>query len=729
MRRVSQLLIACALVLLALPVFAGVLAGAWPLAAASPPSVSASTSTAASTDILYLIDVSGSMVGQGVTNGNVLADLTRALTEEVNATAAGTDVLVATFADGLVDLDGPASDAYLPVRRFTIDPSDPRSSRQAIISYILGLDSWVRARADSSGQRTALYSSVLSAFGYLDACRADWERANPGVDYAAGHIQKVVVFTDGADNASGAGGVSRQDLISAYLRRRDTGALAGRFFLKVVTVPGIDLDLGEIPVERYGFASRPVEVICTPARLDFGAIAPAAAATTTLMVELHAQRPIPRTAIDCELEVSGLADPAPPGIDPGAPLAVSLSPAVIEGSPTDLVLAVTLGPRDAATLRTLEASARRLGSPSFGGTLTLTAANPSVEFLPATLSVAFFYGAAGTATVSPALGNDGILEGPRRRLGEQEATATYYVAFDKLAATSGLLVQADVAWEAGMSPSDLVLAARRAGLSNPNLVGFIVWRDGQPLPAASGPVLLDAGVTRLDVVVTLPAALDTALPAGDYPGSLVFTPLTAGTVAASAPATPEAVEAGAQDGTGGSLSLDIRFRLGRAPWPLWSFPVFGLALATAGTSLFALTRRPFSPGQKVRKARPGQAPRVESLRRWARRGLAGYRYDLDLGDASGADGPRASLRPAGDVVILRASWGLPSSTEPTGTSPSRGLPTGRHGSGRTQIRVNGVALEPAGRAGTKRHASRRLEHGDAITYGDVRFVCDFSENN
>jgi hypothetical protein len=687
-RRVAQLLLACFLALAPILDFE--------LALADP--------TPTATDVLYLIDVSGSMVGKGVTYGNILADLTGALTEEVNVTTAGTDVFVATFADGLVDVDGPASETYQPVRRFTIDPADPDSSREAIITYILGLDPWVRAQAASSGQRTALYASALSTLGYLDQCRIDWDRAHPEVSYAASHIQKVIVFTDGTDNASKARGVSDQDLISAYLTRRDAGPLAGRFFLKVVTVPGVTMDLGDIPVEHYGFQSRPVEVTCTPTRLDFGdLLAGGTGSASTLVVELHAQRPIPRTAIDCGLEVKDFDS-----LSGARPVQVTLSPEVMEGGPTDLTLAVSLAPTDVAAL---EAAARLAGRSAFEGTLTLSAADPSVEFLPYSLAVTFAAGAAGTVTITPALGNDGVLRGPRRGQGEQTVLATYYLDFDRLAKASNLLVRADFSWASDGGPADLSLTARRAGVANPSLVTFVAWSEGQPLAPGPVPSILDASTTRLDVLLTVPVPLDTALPAGDYPGNLVLTALTPGRLVGPDQESEEAVAARGQDGR---LSLAIRFHLGRAPLPSWAAAGLGLAGAIVGAALFSLSRPPFRPKHRLKINRHGQPPRVVSLWSMARRGFTGYRVDLGSG-ITGA-GLRWSVRPAGPAeIVLR----------PVSPRLSGGPASVREGSRNPELRVNGAQVMAQTRAGKPRFPAQRLKHGAVVTYGDLRLECDF----
>jgi len=653
-------------------------------------------------DVVYLIDISGSIIGLGQSQGDLLPTLIDALSAEIYRTKAGSTLSIATFGDGLQDVDGPGG-TYEAMRRFEVDPADLAGSRQRIVDYIRGLDQTVR-RPGGYSEWTAVYDSAREVIQELDRFKADWENLHPGSSYADHRIQKLVIFTDGLDNHSKLWG--KQDFENEVAARSD------HLFVKVVTAPGVQFpSLSGIPIET-GFDTRSVEVIPLPRSLNFGNIrglGPGGRATATM--KLVAQRPIPSSRIDFSYTFPGLPDGA---------LEVSLNPDVVDGDPTQVVMEVSL---EVVDKEALDGAAVASGSTSFGGTLTLSGANPKVSLLPAQTALVFSYEPVGRIEVRPISRDVGVFQGLRRpTASDASARVSYLLSFDQQATQTGVALRAQFEWAAG-NPADLEALAAEHRL--PPLVSFS-WEPGGPASPQPGPVTLHPTAESLTVTLTLPKELDPELPTGDYSGRLVFT--ASGAAAVFYTGGPGGVAGGGTGGTGtgggatsgpatgpggvtgsGSsrLELPLRAHVPRPPWPWWARLSAAAALAAAAVAAallaYRLTLPRFRPGQELVVTYPDGRPVRYELDEYAQRDpwradrvqLAPHPSELnlriedDLGSLRAARGGKAVLEPN------------PYTLEKFAATPQR-------------LTLRGEALTSAGPV--------PVEHGDTLRFGGTQVI-------
>ena len=556
------------LALVAVLSLVGALAPATPAVVATAPA----PGTEVAVDVVYLIDISGSIIGLGQSQGDLLPTLIQALVDEVYRTKAGTSLSVATFGDGLHDVDGQGA-AYEEYRTFTVDPADLPGSRQRIVEYVRGLDRAVR-QPGGYASRTALYDSAREIIERLDRSKTDWEDRHPGQVFSDSRIQKVVIFTDGLDNASKVW--SREDF------EREVAARAEHLFVKVVTAPGVAFPtIRGVPVET-GFANRSVEVIPLPRSVHLGNVrALAQGEHAVAYMRLVAQRPIPTSRIDFAYSF--------PGIPEGA-LGLTLNPDVIDGDPTQVLVEVRVEVRDKEAL---DRAAVAAGRTAFTGRLILAAANPRVSLLPSETPLSFSYEPTGSVEVSPATGSGaGVFPKLHRPLREDSrAEVTYLLRFDEEARATGLCLVADFVWD---ERDTLGALAARTGA---RLVGFR-WEPGGPPGAPPGgipgPVVLGPGTERLTVVLTLPRELEPELPAGPHGGRLVLT------ASGGAELRFAGKDAGKVTGVGtGRLEVPLEARVPRPPLPAWAWLVAAAVVAALAVLVYLLTVPRFEPGQEV----------------------------------------------------------------------------------------------------------------------------------
>jgi len=661
-RRAAALATACVLLTLSVSL------------AAVGPAAGAAAGDTVYIDVLYMIDVSGSVIGLGHSQGDILPELIEALVEEVYLTVEGTTVIIATFSEGILDVDGPGG-VYEGIWSRTVTGA----TREEIVAYIEGLNEKVR-EPQGHGQVTALYDSAREALAYLDQLRQQWNRNHPEEPYESTHLQKVIIFTDGMDNGSKTW--TREDFLGEFERLRTEGPMRDRLFVKLVTAPGVNLGLEGIQEEK-SYSTRTVELIGLPGAIDFGNLSALEnGETLSRAIDFSAQRPVPAARIEYTWGFEGL---------PADALDLVLNPSVIDGTPTHIRVEVTLRILDREALS--RALLRDEGK-SCTGWLALSTSNPRVSFLPSRATLAFSYEPTGTVTLRPVSESGTAFPRLGRPTGEPKSTSlSYLLDFDGGARTSALTVEADFRWAVD-NPADLEALAGGTGSTTP-LVGF-TWSPGGPPTPLPGPVTLDPSVETLEVVITLQPEMDEQLPGGTYAGYLVL----------SVPPSAVARTDGQQSSPDGRLEIPVTASVAHPPLPWWVWLIAGLALALLALIVYQRTRPRFGPDDRLSITYGDGSKDSVDLFDYARTSrwgpafvtLGGFDADIPLrtdepiGELQAARGPCLAFRPDPETVTAAA------------------------GDGRT-FTINGEAA-----------ASRayRLEDGAEIRYGDTRIVCSLA---
>jgi hypothetical protein len=244
--------------------------------------------TNSSKDMYLLIDATGSMVGlpAGSRNRDVMRDLLRQVAEHTDFYCREGDRLhVATFRDGLYDLDG-SGDRFSSVREFNM-----RSGYADAAAYILSIHDAVLSDQRAASGRTGIYSSISTL---LDRMEANRETLSASGSLSPEHSQQLLVFTDGEDNAS------RQKILEILRRHaflRGPAQLGDHLFVKLyvfgdATPPFSPEDL---PWERRAPGARitaPVRV--APSMIELGNVRDAA--PMVIPIRLYPADPRIRTA-------------------------------------------------------------------------------------------------------------------------------------------------------------------------------------------------------------------------------------------------------------------------------------------------------------------------------------------------------------------------------------------------------------------------------------------------
>ena len=187
------------------------------------------------TDLIYLIDVSGSMIGLPLGSGakDIFSEVVEALKNHVKVLKPGTRVFIITFSDGLHDVDGEEGTHYEPIWSKEIKAVTEQSDKEKILKYIANLNRDVR-KPQGHGWQTAIYDSMKITLEMLDKLREDYEKTHPHSKYKDSHVQEIILFTDGKDTRS------RQWDFEKFLQefnfRRAEDKMGTHIFLKIITL-------------------------------------------------------------------------------------------------------------------------------------------------------------------------------------------------------------------------------------------------------------------------------------------------------------------------------------------------------------------------------------------------------------------------------------------------------------------------------------------------------------
>lgn len=198
-------------------------------------SLSALSSSDIKIDLMYMIDVSGSMIGLPPDSGakDIFPKVTEALKEHIKTLKTGTRVFIFTFADGPHDVDGAEGLHYQPMWVKEIREASERSDKEEIERYVGQLNQDVR-ESIGHGWETAIYDSVKIALERFDKLREGYEKTHPGEKYKDLHIQKIILFTDGKDTRSKQWDFER--FLNEFNFRRAEDKMGDHIFLKIISL-------------------------------------------------------------------------------------------------------------------------------------------------------------------------------------------------------------------------------------------------------------------------------------------------------------------------------------------------------------------------------------------------------------------------------------------------------------------------------------------------------------
>jgi len=187
------------------------------------------------TDLVYLVDVSGSMIGLPLGPGakDIFSEVVEALKNHITSLKPDTRVFIITFSDGLHDVDGEEGTHYNPIWSKEIKVATEQSDKEEILNYIANLNEDVR-KPQGHGWETAIYDSMKITLEMLDKLREDYEKTHPHSKYKDSHVQEIILFTDGKDTKS------RQWNFEKFLQefnfRRAEDKMGTHIFLKIITL-------------------------------------------------------------------------------------------------------------------------------------------------------------------------------------------------------------------------------------------------------------------------------------------------------------------------------------------------------------------------------------------------------------------------------------------------------------------------------------------------------------
>ena len=184
-------------------------------------------------DLMYMVDVSGSMIGLPPGSGakDIFPKVMEALERHIETLKPNTRVFIFTFADGPFDVDG-SGDRYQAIWEKEIKAETEESDKEEIKQYISGLDEDVR-HPGGHGAQTAIYDAMKVALKKFDELRTSYEKET-GRRYKDSHVQEIILFTDGRDTKSINWDFER--FLKEFRFRRAEDVMGNYFFIRVVAL-------------------------------------------------------------------------------------------------------------------------------------------------------------------------------------------------------------------------------------------------------------------------------------------------------------------------------------------------------------------------------------------------------------------------------------------------------------------------------------------------------------
>ena len=237
------------------------------------------------TDYVFMIDISGSMVGlpEGSGNKNIFPEVKAALTEYITQIPKGNNVIIIPFHEGVQG-------------KFEklINSNDDYKSISTYLNQLI-----------ANGRRTFIYQSIDHVFKNVSI---NPDRSN--------RILQLYLYTDGQDN--GPGNFTFNSILEEFELKKEE--YSGYAYFKYITLgiasPAFNTELPEgvtLLEEPPGKVHTNIPISITPHVLDFGNLAHVNSSTRTVLFNyddrlVGNQKPVIRLSAQFdELEQSGLA--------------------------------------------------------------------------------------------------------------------------------------------------------------------------------------------------------------------------------------------------------------------------------------------------------------------------------------------------------------------------------------------------------------------------------------
>lgn len=321
-------------------------------------------------EILFLIDVSGSMIGLPAGSGNrdIFPEILRPIVNHVRSDARVGDTLhILTFAHGIHAVSQAGGYPGTWTRRIAFE-----QDKVDVVRYVEGLNLALRERG-GAGSRTAIRDSVAIALARLQ----EFQERYPGGRraYRDRYDQLLVLFTDGRDNVSR---VTPEEIARRFdlLRSEEymgNNILWAYYALANAPIPA-DLPAGVVTASRI--PERFVYLTVEPGTLSFGRMTPSGEGTSASLA-LHAQGEFNASAVT--FTTTGLQLPG------GAAAAVVSERQAIASQDREMKLTLKVS-NPAALLAEAE---RRQHDQAYTGQIGLSVADPLVRLSRDRVSFSF----------------------------------------------------------------------------------------------------------------------------------------------------------------------------------------------------------------------------------------------------------------------------------------------------------------------------------------------------
>ncbi len=233
-------------------------------------------------EILFLIDVSGSMVGlpPGSGNADIFPEMLKPIIRHVRTDARlGDTIHIFTFADGphAVDRRGGYPEFW---SRKLVSEQD----REAAVRYVEGLNQAMR-RSGGAGSRTAIRDSAATALRRLQEFQDRYPEGKTA--YREKYDQLLVLFTDGKDNVSK---VSPEEIARRFDLLRSEEYMGNHILWAYYALQNAPIppDLPPGVVAASGIPERFIYVSVEPGSISFGSLGQSVEARQASL-RLHSQ--------------------------------------------------------------------------------------------------------------------------------------------------------------------------------------------------------------------------------------------------------------------------------------------------------------------------------------------------------------------------------------------------------------------------------------------------------